>query len=246
MLKALIIDDEPSAVNTMRLMLQHFAPQVTEVQSTTSPVEGLQLLKDFAPQLLFLDIQMLIMDGFELLTKAYPLSCSVIFTTAFDQHAIQAIRFSALDYLLKPIDAEELRSAIGRYMDMQTAITETASLHYNLLENIRLNPQEAKLALPTTEGTFFYAPEEIIRLEGEGNYTRFFFQSRKPLLLAKTLKDYEELLLQYGFIRVHKSHIINRSCIASMSADGWLVLQDGARIKVSRRRKEEVANLLRS
>lgn len=247
MIRALIIDDEPSAVNTLRLLLQRYVPEIGMVESTNDPMQGLSLLKSFQPDLLFLDIQMPVMNGFELLKKAPALKFNIIFTTAHDQYAIQAIRFSALDYLLKPIDADELRLAFDRFLSQRVIALGTQALYQNLMHNITASDKkDFKLAVPTSEGTYFYFPDEIVRLEGESNYTRLHFTSRKPLLVSKTLKDYEELLKEHGFIRVHKSHLINKKHVTNYTTDGYLVMADHSKVEISRRRKEEVMDMLKS
>ncbi len=245
--KALIIDDEPSAINTLSLMLHHYVPEVNDLKTTTDPHDGLRLIKTFQPSLLFLDIQMPLMNGFDLLKQLPQINFSIIFTTAYDQYAIEAIRFSALDYLLKPIDADELRNAVDRFKTQQSIQDNRHSLYNNFLHNINATDQkEFKLALPTAQGTFFYFPHEIIRLEGEGNYTWFHFDGKKPLLISKTLKEYEEILLNQGFIRTHKSHLVNRAHVVNYTVDGMLTMTDNSRVEISRRRKEDVMGQLRS
>jgi two-component system LytT family response regulator len=247
MIKALIIDDEPSAVKTLTLLLSHYVPEVSELKSTNDPHDGLRLLKSWQPDLLFLDIQMPLMTGFGLLKQLPEINFSIIFTTAHDQYAIEAIRFSALDYLMKPIDGEELQQAIKRYTSKQLSPQNNKTLYNNFLHNIHAaDRKEFKLALATTEGTFFYKPEEIIRLEGESNYTKFFFTGNKTLLTSKTLKEYEEILCNHGFIRIHKSHIINKVHVVNLSGDGILTLVDNSKVEISRRRREEVAGQLKS
>ena len=246
MIKALIIDDEPSAVNTLRLMLERYIPEITILRSINDPQEALPLIKSFQPDLLFLDIQMPVLNGFELLKRIPGLSFEIIFTTAHDQYAIQAIRFSALDYLLKPIDADELRAAFDKFMSRHNLKIGNQPLYQNLMHNISVaDKKDFKLAVPTIDGTFFYFPDEIIRLEGESNYTRLFFSGKKPMLVSKTLKDYEELLAGHGFIRVHKSHLINKKHVVNYTNDGQLVLADQSKVEVSRRRKEEVMEALK-
>jgi two-component system LytT family response regulator len=246
-IKALIIDDEPSAINTLRLMLERYVPEITDLQTTNDPVQGLVLIKTFQPQLLFLDIQMPVMNGFELLKQLPQINFNIIFTTAHDQYAIQAIRFSALDYLLKPIDADELRAAVDKFMARTVVAMGKQALYQNLLHNLSAqDKKDFKLALPTSEGTYFFVPEEIIRLEGESNYTKFFFINRKSLLISKTLKEYEELLGDYGFIRVHKSHLVNKKHVVNYTTDGMLTMVDHSRVEISRRRKEEVMDTLKS
>lgn len=225
-------------------MLERYVPEITSIQSTNDVQEGIALVSSFQPDLLFLDIQMPVMTGFELLKKLPAINLNVIFTTAHDQFAIQAIRFSALDYLLKPIDADELKAAVQKFIQLKAV---SGPLYHNLLTNISVqDKKDYKLALPTSQGTFFYKTEEISRLEGEGNYTKFFFTTGKTLLTSRTLKEYEEILSGHGFIRIHKSHIVNRQHVVNLTSEGLLVLTDGAKVEISRRRREEVAARLKS
>lgn len=246
MIKAVIIDDEPSAVNTLKLMLERYIPEIKMIKSTNDPEEGLHLIKTFQPQLLFLDIQMPQMNGFRLLRKIPFINFNIIFTTAYDQYAIEAIRFSALDYLLKPIDAEDLRQAVDKYMIKEVITLGQQALYSNLIDNLNAEDKsDFKLALSTSDGIYFFNPEEIIRIEGESNYSKFFFTDRKNLLTSKTLKDYEELLNDHGFVRTHKSHLINVKHVVNYTSDGILTMTDYSRVEVSRRRKEEVMDALR-
>ena len=182
MIKALIIDDEPAAIKTLQLLIQRYIPEIKELKTTSDPAEGIFLLKSFEPHILFLDIQMPVMNGFDVL-KYFPIvNFNLIFTTAYDEYAIQAIRFSALDYLLKPIDADELRAAVDKYMIKEILHMNNQALYNNFLQNISAKDnKDFKLALSTNEGTFFYLPEQIIRLEGESNYTKFFFHRKKNI-----------------------------------------------------------------
>jgi two-component system LytT family response regulator len=247
MITALIIDDEPSAVETLELMIRRYVPEITDLRSTTEPSQGLHLLKTWNPRLLFLDIQMPVMNGFDILRQFPQISFNVIFTTAYDQYAIQAIRFSALDYLLKPIDADELRNAIDRFLVKEKTKQVEESMYANLLHNINAkNKEDFKLTVATTSGTYFYHPADIIRLEAESNYTRFYFTQHKPILTSRTLKEYDEILRDYGFIRVHKSHLVHKKHILNYSRDGVLTMSDNSKVEVSRRRKEEVMGMLKT
>lgn len=161
MIRALIIDDEPSAVKTLSLLLSHYAPEIRELKSTNDPHDGLRLIKTWQPDLLFLDIQMPLMTGFGLLKQLPEINFNIIFTTAHDQYAIEAIRFSALDYLMKPIDGEELQQAIKRYITKQSLTESNKPLYNNFLHNIHAtNRTEFKLAIATTEGTFFISQKK--------------------------------------------------------------------------------------
>lgn len=242
MVKILIVDDEAAASNMLRLLIERQLPAKKEIVCLNSPTEALQVIPEFKPTLLMLDIEMPEMNGFDLLNRLGTWDFDLIFTTAYDRYAIKAIRFSALDYLLKPIDIVDLQNALNRHLvRREHGQPEQAPLIDNLLTNLRQKDAGAfKLALSTSEGTFFFDPRDIIRLEGESNYTRFFLSNHKPVLVSKTLKEYEELLLPHDFLRVHKSYLVNRSFVRHIDRDGVLVLSDGSKILVSRRKKEEV------
>lgn len=221
-------------------MIRRYCPQIGELRTTRDPFEGLEWLGTFDPQLLFLDIQMPGLTGFELLKRINKYSFEVIFTTAFDKYAIEAIRFSALDFLLKPIDADELKAAVQRFLEKKASAEERERLLDNLRFNLNAEKEEFRLAITTLKGTFYYSIKKIIRLEGEGNYTNIFFEKDKPLLASRTLKDFEEILATHGFIRVHRSHLINKHFVKSVLFDGFIEMTDGSKIEMSRRRKEAV------
>jgi two-component system, LytTR family, response regulator len=241
MIKVLIVDDEPAASNMLRLLIEkQFAGQ-KEIRCINDPQEALRTIPDFKPTLVMLDIEMPQMNGFDLLNHLGSWDFDLIFTTAYDRYAIKAIRFSALDYLLKPIDIVDLQNALNRHVMRRGDGLQHHALIGNLLTNLKQkDAANFKLALSTSEGTFFFDPKEIMRLEGESNYTRFFFSNHKPILVSKTLKEYEELLVPYDFIRVHKSFLVNRTFVQHMDREGVLWLTDGSHILVSRRKKDEV------
>jgi two-component system LytT family response regulator len=245
MIRALILDDEPSAIETLTFMIQRYVPEITELRSTRDPLEGIELLQSFNPQLLFLDVQMPKLNGFEVLKKVDNFNFEVIFTTAFNQYAIEAIRFSALDYLLKPIDADDLKASIQRFIEKHTNEGEQQKLIENLKYNLSADHADFKLAVTTTKGTFFYPISKIMRLEGDGNYTRLFFDNDKPLLTSKTLKDFEEILAMHGFIRIHRSHLVNKQFVESVLFEGYIEMKDKSKIEISRRRKEMVMQELK-
>jgi two-component system, LytTR family, response regulator len=246
LITALIIDDEPAAINTLRLMLERYVPEISALRHTSNPMEGLQLIKTFKPQLLFLDIQMPIISGFDLLKQIQPVNFNIIFTTAHDRYAIEAIRFSALDYLMKPIDADELRDAIDKFMIKEVVQKSRSLLYNNLVHNITsTSKKDFKLAINTTGGTYFFHTHEIIRLEAESNYTKIFFANKKNMLASRTLRDYEEILTDHGFIRTHKSHLVNMQHIVNYMSDGLLTMTDDSKVEISRRRQHEVMGILK-
>lgn len=246
MIKALLIDDEERAIDSLQLMIEKFVPEIGQIKSCADPRKCAQIIHDMQPDLVFLDIRMPHLSAFDLLDLIPNKHFKVIFTTAYDEYAIQAIRFSAFDYLLKPIDAEELLSAVKRFTQ-----ANDWSQPQELFRNIKHNMQaqgshQFRLALPSKEGVHFLMPHEIIRCEGAGNYTVFYMNGGKQKVTSKTLGEYEELLSPFHFIRTHKSHLVNREFISYIDFNGFLILKDSTRVEVSRRRKGEVMAALRT
>lgn len=246
MLRILIIDDEVAAGNVVKLLIEKFISAEKEICYCPSPETALELIKDFKPSLIMLDIEMPNMSGFDFLNKVIGWDFDVIFTTAYDKYAIKAIRFSALDYLLKPIDSLELQNAVNRHIIKQQSRGPGQQLLVsNLISNLKQDKKENfKLALSTVEGVSFFDPATIIYCEGENNYTRFIFIDHKPILISKTLGEYEEILEDYQFIRIHKSYLVNKVYITQIDREGMILMSDGKRLAVSRRRKIFVRGLL--
>lgn len=246
MLKVLLIDDEQRATDALRLMIIKTIPEIKEVMVCNDARQAAEKIHQFQPGLVFLDIQMPHLNGFELLEKIPNKNFKIIFTTAYNEYAIQAIRYSAFDYLLKPVDMEELQAAVHRFIEGH----EDYRQQYDLLKNIMHNmsapsAEDFRLALPTKEGVHFLQPHEIIRCEALGNYTKFFVTSGKSYLISRTLGEYDTLLTPQNFIRTHKSHLVNKKFISFIDHDGFAVLKDNTKVEVSRRRKEEVMEALK-
>ena len=246
MLKVLLIDDEQRATDALRLMIIKTIPEIGEVMVCNDSRQAAEKIHSFQPGLVFLDIQMPHLNGFEVLEKIPNKNFKIIFTTAYNEYAIQAIRYSAFDYLLKPVDMEELQAAVHRFLEGH----EDYKQQYDLLKNIMHNmsassAEEFRLALPTKEGVHFLLPADIIRCEALGNYTRFYVTSGKNYLISKTLGEYDTLLASQNFIRTHKSHLVNKKFISFIDHDGFAVLKDNSKVEVSRRRKEEVMDALK-
>jgi len=245
MLKVLLIDDEERATDSLRLMIQKAIPEIDQVMVCNDSRKAADIIHAFQPGLVFLDIQMPHLNGFELLEKMPNKNFKIIFTTAFNEYAIQAIRFSAFDYLLKPIDIEELQASVYRFLEGSDDYKEQFELLKNIMHNITASKDEFRLALPTKDGVHFLVPHEIIRCESLGNYTRFFAVNNRSYLISKTLGEYDALLSPYNFIRTHKSHLVNRKFISFIDHDGFVILKDNTKVEVSRRRKEEVMAALK-
>lgn len=246
MLKVLLIDDEQRATDALRLMIIKTIPEIGEIMVCNDARQAAEKIHQFQPGLVFLDIQMPHLNGFELLEKIPNKNFKIIFTTAYNEYAIQAIRYSAFDYLLKPVDMEELQAAVHRFIEGH----EDYRQQYDLLKNIMHNmsapsPEDFRLALPTKEGVHFLQPHEIIRCEALGNYTKFMVTSGKSFLISRTLGEYDTLLSPQNFIRTHKSHLVNKKFISFIDHDGFAVLKDNTKVEVSRRRKEEVMDAMK-
>ncbi len=248
MLKILIIDDEEPAGNVLKVLIEKHVHIQKEILYCNTPELALTMLEDFKPGLIMLDIEMPGMNGFDFLNNAANWDFDVIFTTAFDKYAIKAIRFSALDYLLKPVDIVELQNAINRHIIKKefTSSNQQKQLVDNLISNLHTkNTEHFKLAVSVKEGVFLYDTKDIICLEGTNNYTKFYFTNQKTLLVSKTLKEYEDILTEHKFLRIHKSFLINESHVKKLDNECILWLTNDISFPVSRRRKQEVLTLFR-
>ena len=246
MLKVLLIDDEERATDALRLMIEKMVPEIQQIFVCNDSRKAAEMIHFCQPGLVFLDIQMPHLNGFELLEKLPNKNFKLIFTTAYNEYAIQAIRFSAFDYLLKPIDSDELQASVHRFLGNQENYQQQLDLLKNIMHNIQApSADEFRLALPTKDGVHFLMPNEIIRCEAVGNYTKFFTDKSKTYLISRTLGEYDTLLTPHNFIRTHKSHLVNKKFISFVDHDGFAVLKDNSKVEVSRRRKEDVMTALK-
>ncbi len=230
---ALIVDDEFKAREILELMIKLHIPEFKKIRLASSGPEASQVLQQCDPDVVFLDVKMPVMNGFEWLASLPKRPFDVVFTTAYDQYAIQAIRYSAFDYLLKPVDPEDLRTTMNRYLKS----TKTHAGGYdNLLYNIGQNdPSTFRLTISTTQGTHYLDSSEIIRCEADGNYTHFYLTNEKHIIASRPLGHYGSLLPDNIFIRCHKSSLVNRNYIKTIY-DKQISLADGSIVEVSRRR----------
>ena len=248
MIRALIIDDEQKARNILRHYLEEQGNHPIEIREAESVDAALSLLESYSPDIVFLDVEMPGKTGFDFLAEIKSPAFDIIFTTAFNQYAIQAIRFSALDYLLKPIDPEELQAAIQRHVENKATDQAQQELYQNLIQNLTKPDQsEYKIAIKSTEGAHFFMVRDIIRLEADSSYTHIFLTNGKKFTASKTLKYMEEMLEGHGFMRTHKTHLINTAYIRQVNADHSVAtMSDGSQVEVARRKKDEIKNLIKS
>jgi two-component system, LytTR family, response regulator len=239
MIKAMIVDDEQASIDLLEWLLNQYCPDITSIKQARSVKDALPLIHSFHPDIVFLDIQMPHQSGFDLLTTIDHWNFEVIFTTAYNEFAIQAIRFSALDYLLKPVDESELKKAIERFKAKRIYAPAGQILFRHFMQNISQGSKEKfKLALAGINDVKYVELDDIIRLQAESNYTHIILAGKKLFVSAKTLKEYDEILQGHQFVRVHKSHLINPRHIEKYNKSGLLHMSDGSTIEVARRRKE--------
>jgi len=247
MLSTIIIDDEPAAREKLQLLIEKYcAGKIELVSICKSPEEGLDAIARFNPDLIFLDVEMPSMTGFDMLKRIPKINFQVIFTTAHDHYAIKAIKFSALDYLLKPIDLEQLQEAVNKAIERKPE--RQPAQYESFVENIKEGGKLENLSIPTASGLVFVKVNDIIRCESSSNYTVFFLTSKDQIVATRTLKEFEELLDESGFIRIHHSHLINKLHLKQYikGAGGQVIMSDGKTLDVSRRKKDEVMEKLKN
>ncbi|GAB3989245.1 LytTR family DNA-binding domain-containing protein [Spirosoma daeguense] len=245
MLKAIIIDDEAHCRETLSMQLAKYCPQLQVTAECRSAADGLKAIAEYEPDVLFLDVEMPVMNGFEMLEQLPKVDFDIIFTTGYDSYAIKAIRFSALDYLLKPIDKDDLIQAVAKVnRNPDPVVNQQIKL---LLEKLDHKTPLQKVALPSTQGFELVMIDTIIRCEADDNYTHVFLKERPPLLVSRTLKEIEELLENNSFLRIHQSHLINLNEIVRYvrGEGGYVVMSDNSTIHVSRSRKDVLLKIFR-
>lgn len=244
-IKAIIIDDEKNGRENLANTLLKYFPGIMVVAEADSALVGIEAIQKHAPDLVFLDIEMPDGNGFKVVEFFSDPPFDVIFVTAYDHYAIQAIRFSALDYILKPINILELRSAINRFGQRKKRDQRVLG---QFLQNAESALPEKKIALATGDKIEFCKIGQIIRCQSDGNYTNFYFVDAPTLLVSKTLNDFEEILDGYGFIRTHKAHLVNLMFVRSYHKNdgGYLKMTDSTSVPVSRRKKEEILERLKA
>jgi len=246
MIESIIVDDEPKNIHVLKKMLNEFCDEVDVVAEARDAQQAIALIQQHSPGLVFLDIEMPFGNAFDILDKLMPVNFEVIFITAFNEYALKAFKYSALDYLLKPININELKIAVGKATSSINSKNIGSQLK-NLLDNLQ-NKNEAlrKIAFPSKEGLVFIPMGDIIRCEASGSYTNIFIKGKEKIISSKSVKEYEEMLPEAVFFRIHHSHIINLTEIKKYhrGRGGHVEMSDGAFIDVAVRRKEEFLSRL--
>ncbi len=244
MIRALVVDDDRGNRECLNDLLQEFAPDVKVIGEAANISEAHRALRELQVDLVFLDVEMPGGSGFDLLRQLGTWPFKVIFTTAFHRYAIQAIRFSALDYLLKPIQSDELLTALERFRACDVDGADESLIQKQFIHNIEQQEEKAlKLTLTNGDRSYFVAPVDVGHCSSQGNYTELYLADGRRFLSARTLKEYEEMLGPWGFLRVHRNSLVNCSAVSHLQ-DDHLVMKDGFQLEVSRRKRAEVLKAL--
>ncbi len=245
-LRAVIVEDEKHSRETLKSLLIEFCVDIEVVAMASSVDEAVSMIKSLKPDVVFLDIELQTGTGFDVLDQVFLLNFEVIFTTAFEQYAIKAVKFSSLDYLLKPIDLEELQKAIGK-----ARIKKNQEVYKKQLETLMLNlkqqkPKLNKICLATSDGFEFINVNDIIYCKAEGSYTAFILKKSEKLLVSKHLKEYENLLLEQDFMRVHNSFLINLKEVKKYikSDGGYIIMNNNDTVSISRSKKDDFIDVI--
>ena len=239
MIKAVIIDDEKNALEVLELQLANYCPQVQVLAVANGGVAGIEAIRTYKPDLVFLDIEMPHKNGFDVLSETKEIRYNVIFTTAYDQFAIKAFKFSAIDYLLKPIDIRELQQAVEKAAVKEERESFNEKMQV-LLSQLQSAARPERIALPVGEAMQFFHTDEILRCESDSNYTHISLTNGKKITVAKTLKEVEESLRGTDRYRIHQSHLVNMNHISKVvkGEGGYVVMKDGTTLTISRNKKE--------
>ena len=239
MIRTVLVDDETDSIRVLQKLLEKYCPQVAVVGTAEGVETALAVIQGTRPDLLFLDIEMMQGNAFDLLNQLRPLTFQVIFVTAFDNYAIRAFKYSAVDYLLKPVDIDELVSAVDRVAkrSQQKNIVDQMQVFLDNMGTFNLATQ--KMAVPTVDGLIFINLKEVVRLEAKSSYTQILMENGEVVMATRTIKDYEDILPEGLFCRIHNSHIINLQKIEKYNKGrgGYVTLEDGSTIEVASRKR---------
>jgi len=241
MIKTLLVDDENGSREALAMLLEKHCPIIEIVAKADSMITALTAIQKYEPELVFLDIEMPNGGGFDLLEKIKDIDFDVVFITAYDHYAIKAIKFSAVDYLLKPVDAEDLIQAVKRVEEKRLNKKTLVDKYQVLLSNVKPETKLKKVAIPDGDGLVFISLTDIIRCDSDGNYTYFILNNGKKIMSSRTLGEYEEMFEGENFFRVHRSHLVNLDHVKKYikGEGGYVVLSDNSQVEGSRRKKIE-------
>ena len=248
MIKAVIIDDERPSIETLKWKLENYCPEVAVEAAFDNPAEGVDYLKKNTPDLLFLDLEMPMLNGFDVLEElGRNVPFDIIFTTAYDNFGIKAVKFSALDYLLKPVQNKELKEAIEKHLQKNQRRIPAEQIDA-LLNNVQAERKgkRARVALASKESIEFVDPHDIVLCIASSNYTEVYLNNGAKRLISKTLKEFEDLLSPYDFFRPHHSHLVNLNRVREFirGDGGYLIMENKMQVAVSKSKREELLTLL--
>jgi two-component system, LytTR family, response regulator len=244
-IKAILIDDESSSLENLQRKIDEFCPEIKVVAISEQPGEAIFLIRHHRPEVIFLDIEMPHMNGFRMLDELGDYQGEIIFTTAYSHYAIEAIRLSAFDYLMKPVIIQELQTSVSR-LARQLACRTQERLDLLRQSLSRSQSQEDRMAVPTGDGLEFIQIKDVIRIESSSNYSRIFFVNSRSIRVTRQLKEFEEMLLTYRFCRVHNVHLINLNHVRKYirGEGGRAIMINGDEIDISRRRRDDFLKLM--
>lgn len=242
MIKTILVDDEVHCLNTLRMLLEEHCPDVQILEQCSAAEAALEAISRRKPDLVFLDIEMPFLNGFELLERLVDIPFAVIFTTSYDQYAIKAIHISALDYLLKPIDVKELKSAVQK-VQSQKQLPSTDQFQLLLQQVQHRGGEFSKVAVPTVDGFELITADHVLRCEADNSYTNFILKSKNRIVASRSLKEVEMQLQHFPFfLRIHHSYIVNLNEVSRYvrGEGGYVIMSDGSTVNVSRSRKDSL------
>ncbi len=245
-IKVVLVDDEKHCTESLNIQLSRLDTPVVVLAKFNDPVSAIAYLKENPCDILFLDIEMPAMSGFDLLNRLNQFTFDVVFTTAYDQYAIKAFQYSALNYLLKPIDELELTACLERWLDKKQKTLQADQFSF-MLEMLKNSAKlQTRVALPTTDGLEFIEIAKIIRCQAESNYTHIFLQNNISFLICRTLKDVDSILRPNGFLRIHQSHLVNPQHLKRFvrSDGGYVVMSDDVQLSISKANKQQVLEVV--
>lgn len=239
MIRAIIIDDEKHCIDRLSALLKEHCSNIHLMESFQSVKDGLEGIKKLLPDLVFLDVQIHNKTGFDLLQQLDKINFEVIFTTAYDKYAVQAFKFSAIDYLLKPVDVDDLKQAVEK-LEKKISQSEAAKRFDTLFHNLQSQQGASKKICIRTVNEFTWVQvDDIIRCQSDVNYTNIVLKDKQKITVSRTLKEFEDMLTDFNFYRVHNSHLINLAFVKTYNKGGFVVMSDGSEVEVSSRRKED-------
>lgn len=246
MIKTLIVDDEEKSRITLNNLITKHCPDLVIIGLCDSISSAVEAIETETPDLVFLDIEMPFENGFTLFEKIKNISFHVIFTTAYGQYAIKAIKYSALDYLLKPVDVDELKSAVRKCLEVKKSVSDRSDEFEMLLSALKLKNKSAKIAVPTFDGLQMINANEIVKCIADESYTHITLSNGTKLVVSRILKEFEDLLSDLNFLRVHNSSLINLTHVKKyIKGDGgYVIMSDDETVEVSRRKKNELLSRL--